>query len=96
MKIVGEEGDFYKITYQDITGYVAKSLVSFNPVEVTSRSGSERKVSLQEEQIEENINNEEINKVVSNSSEGQNVVNFAKKYLGYNYTSGGTTPTKRI
>ena len=26
--IIGEEGDFYKIQYRDITGYVAKSLVS--------------------------------------------------------------------
>ena len=94
--IIGEEGDFYKITYQDITGYVAKSLVSYNPVEVTSRSGSERKVLVQEEQNNDNTKNEETNVVVSNSSEGQNVVNFAKKYLGYNYTSGGTTPAKRI
>ena len=26
--IIGEEGDFYRIQYKDITGYVAKSLVS--------------------------------------------------------------------
>ncbi len=30
--IIGEEGDFYKIQYIDITGYVSKSLISDKPV----------------------------------------------------------------
>lgn len=91
--IIGEEGEFYKIKYQDITGYVAKSLVSDNPVEVTSRSSEVRKVESQEEQKQETIQNEQANTTVANSVSGQNVVAFAKKYLGYSYVYGGTTPS---
>ena len=41
--ITGEEGDFYKIKYQDITGYVSKSLISDTKLaEVTSRSSTTR------------------------------------------------------
>ena len=38
--IIGEEGDFYRIRYNDVTGYVSKSLVSDTEVSVTSRTGS--------------------------------------------------------
>ncbi len=30
--IISEEGDFYKIQYQDITGYISKTLISEKPV----------------------------------------------------------------
>lgn len=91
--IIGEEGEFYKIKYQDITGYVAKSLVSDRPVEVTSRSSEERKV---DEPKQEITTNKQENTTTVNSSSGQNVANFAKKYLGYKYVYGGTTPSNRI
>ncbi|MBQ3145512.1 MAG: SH3 domain-containing protein [Clostridia bacterium] len=91
--IIGEEGDFYKIKYQDITGYVAKSLVSDRPVEVTSRSSEERKVEQPKQEI---TTNKQENTTVVNSSVGQNVADFAKKYLGYKYVYGGTTPSNRI
>ncbi len=98
--IIAEEGDFYKIKYQDITGYMAKELISEKPVaEVTSRGNSgERNTSTQinesaqvkdsEEKTEETTNNT----ATSNSSNGSNVVSYAKKYIGYDYVSGGTTP----
>lgn len=99
--IIAEEGDFYKIKYQDITGYMAKELISEKPVaEVTSRGNSgERNTTTQtsqstetkesEEKIEETTNNT----TTSNSSKGSNVVSYAKKYIGYDYVSGGTTPS---
>lgn len=98
--IVAEEGDFYKIKYQDITGYMAKDLISEKPVtEVTSRGNSgERNTSTQssqntqvkdnEEKKEETIHNE----ATSNSSKKSNVVSYAKKYIGHDYVSGGTNP----
>ncbi len=85
--IIGEEGDFYKIEYQDITGYIAKSLISDKPVTVTSRGTGKR---------QDVVNNEQINTEVEtapNVTEGQKVVDFAKQYLGYNYVYGGTTPS---
>lgn len=90
--IIGEEGDFYQIEYKTFTGYVAKSLISDTSLEeVTSRGAAERKEEVVKEK-EENSNQAE-NKPVVNSQEGNNVVSFAKKYLGYDYVSGGTTPS---
>lgn len=102
--IIGEEGDFYKITYDtDKTGYVSKRLVSFR--EVTSRS-------LTEERMDEEKSNSELlkeqvaeleqakapepvvadNTPVQASGKGSDVVNLAKQYLGYRYVLGGKTP----
>lgn len=95
--IIAEEGDFYKIKYQDITGYISKSLVSEKPVEkATSRSSGERKVSIPENDKDTQTKKSESTsnkKIDSNSSKGNNVVSYAKKYVGYDYVSGGTTPS---
>lgn len=80
--IAGEEGDFYKIEYKNYNGYISKSLVSDKTVEITSRSATER---------QENTESNTVS--TSNSGTGENVITFAKKYLGYNYVSGGTTPS---
>lgn len=85
--IIGEEGDFYKIQYQDITGYIAKSLISDKPVEVTSRGTIDR------QGAENSKQTNEATEISANATEGQKVVDFAKQYLGYSYVYGGTTPT---
>lgn len=85
--IIGEEGDFYKIQYQDITGYIAKSLISDKPVEVTSRGTIDR------QGTENSKQTNEATETSANATEGQKVVDFAKQYLGYSYVYGGTTPT---
>lgn len=87
--LVAEEGDFYKIKYQDITGYISKSLISDKPVtEVTSRGSGERKAIQKQSSTTDNKNEK-----TSNSSSSNNVSSYAKKYIGYNYTSGGTRPS---
>lgn len=99
--IIGEEGDFYKIKYQDITGYISKSLVSDKPVaDVTSRSSAgERKQTSQVNTVTESKKTENTQATTndkpatSNSSVGNDVVSFAKKYVGYNYTYGGSSPS---
>ena len=95
--ITAEEGDFYKIKYQDITGYISKSLVSDKPVsEATSRGNSgEREVVAEENEAKQEINtNQEVKEETTpvNSSKGNDIASYAKKYIGYNYVSGGTTP----
>ena len=102
--VVGEEGDFYKITYDtDKTGYVSKRLVSFR--EVSSRSLTEERTDeeksnseLLKEQVAELEQAKEPEPVVAEnaqvqvSGKGSDVVNIAKQYLGYRYVLGGKTP----
>lgn len=102
--VVGEEGDFYKITYDtDKTGYVSKRLVSFR--EVSSRSLTEERIDeeksnseLLKEQVAELEQAKEPEPVVAEnaqvqvSGKGSDVVNTAKQYLGYRYVLGGKTP----
>lgn len=91
--ITGEEGDFYKIQYRDYEGYISKDLISDSPVTTTSRSGIDRT-----EKSNHTDNKEEQketqNVVSSNNTEGDKIVSFAKKYIGYDYTWGGTSPSK--
>lgn len=87
--VVGEENDFYKIEYKEYKGYVAKRLISDNQVKVTSRSSASRIVNEQEKTQEES----QTNAVTVNQTAGEKIANYAKKYIGYNYVSGGTTPS---
>lgn len=86
--VVGEENDFYKIEYKEYKGYVAKRLISDTKVQVTSRSSAARITNEQEEVQENQTSNME-----ANQTAGEKIVNYAKKYIGYNYVSGGTTPS---
>ena len=92
--IVGEENDFYKIEYKEYKGYVAKRLISDSQVQVTSRSGASRIANEQEKSQaseQESVNQESSTPV--NQSAGDKIASYAKKYVGYNYVSGGTTPS---
>jgi len=98
--IIAEEGSFYKIKYQDITGYISKSLVSDKPLEeVTSRGTSEERETIVEEEKTETKTEANTNEVVNQettttiSSKGDDIATYAKKYIGYDYVSGGTTPS---
>ena len=99
VKILGEEGDFYKIQYQDITGYVSKSLVSDKQVEVTSRKSSgERKVTQNTTEevtsnTERSTEKQENNTYANSGVTGLGIASYAKQYVGYSYTYGGTTPS---
>lgn len=92
--IVGEENDFYKITFEDKEGYVSKKLITIEEKKNTSRS-------LVEERKETQTNVEEVSEkleiVQESVSETTNIINnsvtdFARKYLGYPYVLGGKTP----
>ena len=86
VNIVGEEGSFYKITTDTITnGYISKTLVKES--NVTSRSSTEERKTPEVTQMPETPENT----VVTTKQE---VVTFAKQYLGYPYVLGCSSPEK--
>ena len=54
----------------------------------------ERNKEIQEELKRKEEQKETQNVVSSNNTEGDKIVSFAKKYIGYGYTWGGTSPSK--
>ena len=79
VKIIGQTGNWYKIDLDGKTGYVSAKYISDTKLpESTSRSGSTLK-----------------NAVATSTQEttGAEVVEYAKKYLGYKYVSGGASPS---
>lgn len=99
--IKSQTEEWYKITYGDYTGYVYKPLISQTPV-VTNRGNEERgQENIQEQPVETPSTNNNTNTsedtttaptLPSLSTNGEQVVSFAKQYLGYRYVLGGTTP----
>ena len=107
VKITAEAGEWYKIQFNEVIGYVSKTLISKEPTQ-TSRSNSVRETETEEKVektvTEESLKVEKIPEINENeqqgemkkeelNAQGQDVVNFAKQYLGFSYVLGGTTPT---
>ena len=106
IKITGEIDGWYRIDYNNQVGYVSQKYVSDTKLpETTTRGGYERTTSSEEntvdsqEAVEENQveveteQEQEEESTTSASSEGNDVVEFAKKYLGYKYVAGGSSPS---
>ena len=104
VQIKGKTGNWYKIDLDGEIGYVSAKYISDTKVaETTSRSGSTLK---KENEVVEEIQQEETTKVEETPTEttaqeptisgttGAAVVEYAKKYLGYKYVSGGASPSK--
>lgn len=96
VKIIGQTGNWYKIKINGKTGYVSAKYISDTKLpETTSRSGNTLKNTeltpeeKKDAQVEENKEQTEVAEKVT----GSKIVEYAKKYLGYKYVSGGTTPT---
>lgn len=102
--VLEEEDGWYRVeTVDDLTGYVLKSLVTIGEPETTSRSGirTVEAIDLDEVKKEENANNKKesdskkepsSSSSSSTSSKRKELVAYAKKYLGYKYVSGGSSP----
>ena len=102
VKITGEIDGWYRIDYNDQIGYVSQKYVSDTKLpETTARGGYDRTTASSEEntvanqeaveenQVETEEEQEEESTASATSSEGNDVVEFAKKYLGYKYVYGG-------
>lgn len=102
--VLEEKDGWYKVeTADNLTGYVLKELVTLGERKTTSRSGSIRMVTpvnLEENEKKETTEKKEDkkdNSSTSNSSSSadkkrKELVAYAKKYLGYKYVRGGSSP----
>lgn len=97
VEIISESGDWYKIKSGNIEGYVSKRLITVSE-NTTSRSLTESRANeIQEDNSQIDVKqNNDLNSILQNETasagSGNNVVNFAKQYLGYPYVSAGKTP----
>ena len=80
--------------YKEYKGYVAKRLISDSQVQVTSRSSASRITNEQEKsQASEQKDVSQASSTAVSQTAGDKIASYAKKYVGYNYASGGTTPS---
>lgn len=92
--IIGEEGDFYKITSNKISsGYISKSLVKEK--DVSSRSSIEERENVVSDEANQALN-QSLAKATNASVTGNDIVAFAKQYLGYPYVLRSQFSRKRI
>lgn len=93
--IEGEEGNFYKISTDKINGYVGKSLIKEK--DITSRSNVDERITEKKDELVSEEQNNALNEALTagtNSVNGDDIVNFAKQYLGYPYVLGASSPEK--
>ena len=95
VSIVAEENDWYKVKVDGETGYVSKKYISDEKVpEVTSRASETTRESVNaqpEEKVEEKKETEQ--NTTANTDLGNQIVAYAKQYIGYKYVSGGSKPS---
>lgn len=91
--VLETEETWSKIKVNGKTGYVASKYLSDKKVDVTSRSEeiSRGKENTQTENT--SSKNESNTQGTSSSASGNNIVAYAKKYMGYKYVSGGSSPS---
>ena len=89
--VLSESNGWSKVKVDGKEGYIAKRLLSNSKTESTSRSADER----EETQVEENEKTSEqvAETTAVASSKGQEIVNYAKQYLGCKYVYGGSGPS---
>ena len=98
VKIVGQTGKWYKIDLKGKEGYVSAKYISDTKLpETTSRGGNTLKneaTKKEETPKQEQTPVESAPAQPETSATGTAIVEFAKKYLGYKYVSGGASPEK--
>ena len=94
VEVVAETNEWYKIQVNEETGYIAKSLVSTTKPETTSRGTQTSRTTQDEEETIEAIQeeNQQAEPTEIQTSKGQQIVDYAKNYLGCKYVYGGSGP----
>lgn len=89
--VTGESGDWYKVKFDEYSGYIYKELLSNEKIVETNRSNSHRENTnnLEENSKITNLDNGE-NITTNTSSKGNEIVEYAKQYLGCPYVYGGS------
>ena len=82
--VVGENGDWYKVEYNNYEGYIYKELLADEKVAQTNRHDT---VQISESVVQDNI---EQTSDTSNLTLGQEIVEYAQQYLGCPYVYGGS------
>ena len=87
--IIGEEGEWYRVQVNGKTGYISKQYIADSKVEeVTSRAADTAR-----QIMETQGTSEETTPAPASGSAGSDVVSYAMQFLGYNYVSGGKSPS---
>lgn len=102
VKVVGEENDWYKVEVNGRSGYIRKDLLSDNKTEVTSRNNDLDRAAAKQaattEQASEpaktSTNNTNTSSTKSSSGvTGEDIVAYAKQFLGCKYVYGAAGPS---
>ena len=91
--VLETEGTWSKIKVNGKTGYVASKYLSDKKVDVTSRSEEISRAKQNTQTENTSSKNESNTQGTSSSASGNNIVAYAKKYMGYKYVSGGSSPS---
>ena len=92
LKVIGEEGDWYKVSTSVGEAYVSKDVVSDKKVTITNRGDVDRYEENNDNQVETtstSSSNKENN--TSNAINTSEIVSYAKKFLGVPYVYGGAS-----
>jgi len=93
VEIIGQTGKWYKIELKGKIGYVSAKYISDTKLpETTSRGGNTLKTEEETPKVEETTPETPAEPSTSGTT-GDAIVEYAKKYLGYKYVSGGASPS---
>ncbi len=101
--VTGKVNDWYQVKIGDTIGYIAGWLLGNSTKETTSRSDAERSINTSANvNTEDPSNNSDVENTSDETqqnaikevipSKGEQIVNYAKQYLGCKYVYGGSGP----
>ena len=91
VQVHSEENGWSKVKVNNVEGYISSSLLSDNKQETSRAQKSTRKSSSTKNKTSKKATNTTAN--VPASGNGSSIVATARKYLGYKYVYGGSSPS---